>query len=86
VGRYVLVLCLESFVGIVLLEVEPVAGGLLEVILRSEVGYLCKDGFVGLIGIFSFLVEVEVVLFLRVTPLFVPVSDKSFGLELAGVV
>jgi hypothetical protein len=40
----------------------------------------------GLIDIFSLLVEVEVVLALRVASFFVPVPDKGFGLEFAGVV
>lgn len=34
--RSILVLCFEGFVGIVSLEVEPVAGGLLEIILGEK--------------------------------------------------
>jgi len=39
-----------------------------------------------LISIFPLLVEVEIILFLRVASLFVPVTHQSFSFELAGVI
>ena len=41
----VLILCLECFIGLVLLEVEPVAGRLLELVLNGR-GVTCvRVGF-----------------------------------------
>jgi hypothetical protein len=80
--KAILVLCFEGFVRVVILEIEPVAGRLLEIILSEIGGYLSEGGLISGNSFLALFVEMEIVHLLGIASLLVPVTHECLGPKL----